>query len=256
MKAKKRTRRTIRQAMNNEASGVPLVDNAAYLRHHFNPRSLSGSQLLTDLRSGLTIDFPPSQGKIDNLGNSLGMDLLGSGATITGDFVQIADTDDVLIVVSGQLGESYPGDDLRWRIGGGNGTDNWIRVRAQKSLPLGDTLIDTDENEINNAERPAHATDEDVFIISAIIRGTDLLHTILMDDTGEVSNITTDISAIGAFNLSSASGVTDGVAFGGVWYAGSIWTFPSGGIPDDWYPASISMADAWRNGKYTFWPYW
>lgn len=253
-------RRTIRQAMLNEGSGVPLVNNAANLTHFFSPDSVSTDGIVNDLRGDIVYDARGMTGynSIRREGNFLIANTTGTGATATGTLTQFAAADDGLIVFSGQSPNTsgeFSTNDLRVRLGGGTTGEASIRSRSLPLVAAGDTVDDGVQGNLDILRTP-HNNDEDIFLISALDRGSNLWHTIIYDDTGEISNNTGDISLYSSFDLNLNNANTDAIALHGRIYGLGVWKFPSGTLPADWYSVAVVMADAWRNGSHTFWPGW
>ena len=282
-----RSNRTIRQAMHNEASGVPLVKNAAKLVHFLSPRGFSSGEWNCE-RSSLVLENPIDYGgnlytEIEN-DDSLTYESKGSGTSRTrGVYSALGANDDALILmvakhtlptsISGRFGAEQPR--ASHRPGGSRTTGLEGNIRTTMyPLIIGDHIEDNDGDTVDSSELtmrriyhidPGNYTtveDPNVYLIAgALDRTNDKWYTFGMrcNTWASLQDDETDVSTIGAITpqtneqvpIEESTASTTGRIFG----IGQ-WKFPGGTLPSDWKSACISMADAWMNGKYTFWPEW
>jgi len=278
---KARTSYTIRQAMHNPASGVPLAGNAANLINFFSRDGLSDAGILTDAADGGIVFDTTVMGsgatprKVEKHSDT-SFTVMGGiengtqiDAIVAGAWPQLSVTDDCLMIISAIAGVDTAENSTIFRMG--NNTTALLRLHSPYDSPSGATVSGSFDDTVQtgqvNTLSPISGNripaGNDMCAILAIDRTADLMRTKMWDHTANVERVdlvpTTNIAALGEANLSTDVGVsgTDvAVSMQGRFYGVAVYEFPSTGLPADYFEAAIQMSDAWRNGKYTFWPYW
>lgn len=256
--------------LNNEKSGVPLVHNAAGLKHFFSPRGFSMSGWQDERGTVIAGPWPYS-----TLNGLYGNQVWWGGYGIVeskGSWAPISTTQDVLIVVSGHRTDStgWLGENpsLTVRMGASAAGQGTIRIRAPAVIQnFGDQIIDDSGTQIDAPGIPARTppeTGEHYILVGALQRGTPTYwHTVTFREDGSYhQNVSTDLDALGVTLTSITPKTTEtGAPAGqgdativGKFYAFGIWVFDT--LPNDFREASINMGRAWKNGNYTFWPKW
>ena len=266
----------------NPASGVPLAHNAKYLHNFFSKGSVQDVYLVDQAVGGVVINTTRlGEGAISEdeqrlfSSNSDGTFSIGGGIGVgvyldsmeAGTWPQVAAADDFIIIECLIAGVDTAEASAIWRIGS---TPSYIRRHTAYNDGTGTSLIgaayDEDSNtaavfgESVSANRP-NAGDV-LCVVTVIDRTANLLRSKLWNFTQDKEHLLddADMSALGDIfpsnepDLSEAKSAPHSLI--GRFYGVAHYHFPNAGLPADYFGAAIQMANAWRNGNYTFWPTW
>ena len=263
-------------------SGVPLAHNAKYLHNFFCKDSVQGVNFVDQGRGSIVMDTtgwgsgtPSPEPRVFNT-NSDGSFSVGGGIApgvyldniSEGTWPQISAADDFIIIACVIAGVDTGEESSIWRIGS---SPAMVRRHTtyDNGVGVGNIIGAVQDDDLNFAAELGEPISTNrpklgdvLCTVTVVDRTANLLRSKVWNLTTGFEHILADADITGFGNISLLNkpdlNATKSApsSFFGRYYGVAHYHFPNAGLPADYFGAAIQMANAWRNGNYTFWPPW